>query len=126
MFQTVSNIRGRTRIEPELQASTTDLPRRSTDYPGSNRGSPERRSVAFLRPIRESMTGTLKRSFLDNIESDINVCNLNNVDLTTGTVHLHCLCDVTLLRYEEDPSAAFLFRRYVAILLLIYFLHHNC
>ena len=33
MFQTVSNIRGRTRIEPELQGFTTDLPRRFTDYP---------------------------------------------------------------------------------------------
>ena len=43
MFQTVSNIRRRIRIEPELpgthryspvlKGSTTDLPRRSTDYP---------------------------------------------------------------------------------------------
>ena len=32
MFQTVSNIRGQTRIEPELQGSITDLPWRSTDY----------------------------------------------------------------------------------------------
>ena len=62
------------------------------------------------------------KSFLDNFESDIDVCNVNNVDTDHGDpviVHLHCLCDFSLLRYEEvDPSAAGSFRRYAAILLI--------
>ena len=56
-FKQFSNIRGRTRIEPELQGSTTDLPWRSTDNPGSNRSSLDRRFMAFQRPTRESVTG---------------------------------------------------------------------
>ena len=60
--------------------------------------------------------------FLDDFESDINVCNVNNVDSDHGDpviVHLCCLCDLSLLRYEEDdPSAACSFRQYAVILLI--------
>ena len=54
--------------------------------------------------------------------ADINVCNVNNVDSDHGDpviVHLHCLCDFSLLRYkEDDASAAGSFHRYAAILLI--------
>ena len=63
-FQTSGNEQGLSRNSPELQGSTTDLPRRSTDYTGSNRSSPDRRSVAFWRPIRESVTGALATGVL--------------------------------------------------------------
>ena len=59
------------------------------------------------------------RSFLDDFESDFDVCNVNNhtVDSDHGDpviVHLRCLCDFSLLRYEEDdPTAACLFRHFV-------------
>ena len=47
---------------------------------------------------------------------------MNNVDSDHGDpviVHLRCLCDFSLLIYEEDdPLAASLFRRYAAILLI--------
>ena len=47
---------------------------------------------------------------------------MNNVDSDHGDPvigHLRCLCNVSLLRYEEDdPSAAGSFRRYTAILLI--------
>ena len=66
MFQTVSNIRGRTRIEPELPGTpriyygfATEFHGLPTDYPRSNRSTPDRRSVAFRRPTRESVTGAL-------------------------------------------------------------------
>ena len=37
----------------------------------------------------------------------------------TVIVHLRCLCDFSLLRYEEDdPSAACSFRQYAVILLI--------
>ena len=62
------------------------------------------------------------RSFLDDFESDINVCNVNNVDSDHGDpviVHLRCLCDFSLLRYEEDDLlAACSFCQYAAILLI--------
>ena len=62
------------------------------------------------------------RSFLDDFELDNDVCNVNNVDSDHGDpviVHLCCLCDFSLLRFEkDDPSAACLFRRYAAILLI--------
>ena len=64
----------------------------------------------------------LLRSFLDDFESDIDVCNVNNIDSDHGDpviVHLRCLCDFLLLRYEEDDlSAIGSFRRYAAILLI--------
>ena len=64
----------------------------------------------------------LLRSFLDDFKLDIDVCNMNNVDSDHGDpviVHLRCLYDVLLLRYEEnDPSAACSFHRYAAILLI--------
>ena len=60
--------------------------------------------------------------FHDDFDSDINVCNVNNVDSDHGDliiVHLRCLCDFCLLRYEEDdPSAASSSHRYAAILLI--------
>ena len=56
---------------------------------------------------------------------------MNKVDSNHGDpviVHLRCLCDFSLLRYEDDfsllryeeddPSAACSFRRYAAILLI--------
>ena len=62
------------------------------------------------------------RSFLDDFELDINAYNVNNVDNDQGDpviVHLHCLCDFSLLRYEEDdPSVACSFRQYATILLI--------
>ena len=63
----------------------------------------------------------LLRSFLDDFKSDINVCNVNNVDSDHGDlimVHLRFLCDFLLLRYEDDQSAAYSFHRYAAILLI--------
>ena len=48
---------------------------------------------------------------------------MNNVDSDHGDpviVHYCCLCDFSLLRYEEDdPSVACSFRRYAAILLIV-------
>ena len=71
---------------------------------------------------RAAFGGLLLRSFLDDFESDIDVSNENNVDNDHGDpviAHLRCLCDFSLLRYEEDdPSAACSFRRYAAILLI--------
>ena len=62
------------------------------------------------------------RSFLNDFVSDIDVCNVNNVDSDHGDpviVHLRCLCDFSLLRFKkDDPSAAGSFRRYAAILLI--------
>ena len=62
------------------------------------------------------------RSFLDDFEFDIDLCNVNNVDSDHGDpviVHLRCLCDFSLLRYKQDaPSVACSFRRYAAILLI--------
>ena len=59
---------GRTRIEPELPGTpriyygfATQIHGLPTDYLGSNRSSPDRRSVAFRRPIRESVTGPEER-----------------------------------------------------------------
>ena len=47
---------------------------------------------------------------------------MNNVDSDHGDpviVHLGCLCDFLLLRFEKDvPSVAGSFRRYAAILLM--------
>ena len=64
----------------------------------------------------------LPRSILDDFDSDFDVCNVNNVDSDHGDpviVHLRCLCDFSLLRYEEDdPSAACSFHRFAAILLI--------
>ena len=47
------------------------------------------------------------RSFLDNFEWDINVCNMNNIDsnhVDLIIIHLRCLCDFSLLRFEEDEG----------------------
>ena len=43
---------------------------------------------------------------------------MNNVDSDHEDhviIHLRCLCDFSLLRYKEDPSAASSFCRYAAI-----------
>ena len=73
-------------------------------------------------PTSCSIWWILLRSFLDDFESDIDACNVNNVDSDHGDpviVYLRCLCNFSLLRYEEDdPSAACSFRRYAAILLV--------
>ena len=65
-------------------------------------------------------------SFLDDFESDFDVCNMNNVGSDHGDpviVYLCCLCDFSLLRYEEDdPAAACSFRRFAAILLIVWFI----
>ena len=64
----------------------------------------------------------LLRNFFDDFESDIDVCNVNNVDSDHGDpviVHLRCLCDFSLFRFEKDDlSVAGSFRRYAAILLI--------
>ena len=64
IFQAVSKIWGRTRIEPELPGTpriyygfAAEIHGLPTDYPGSNRSSPDRRSVASRRQIRESDWG---------------------------------------------------------------------
>ena len=61
----------------------------------------------------------LLRSFLNNFKSDIDVCNVNNVNSDQGDpaiVHLRCLRDFSLLRYKEvDPSAACSFHAHVKI-----------
>ena len=46
---------------------------------------------------------------------------MNNVNSDHGDpviVHLRCLCNFSLLRYEEDDPAADSFHRYAAILLI--------
>ena len=71
---------------------------------------------------RAAFGGYYRDSFLDDIKSDIDVCKVNNVDSDYGDpaiVHLRCLCDFSLLRFEKDySSAACSFRRYAAILLI--------
>ena len=61
MFQTSGDEQGLNLISKDLLRICHGLP---TDYPGSNRSSPDRRSVAFRRQIRESVTGLKSVWFL--------------------------------------------------------------
>jgi len=68
--------------------------------------------------------GRYYRDYFSTLSSgDIDVYNRNYVDSVSDhgdnvIVHLRCLCDFSLLSYEDNPLAACLFRRYAAILLI--------
>ena len=56
----------------------------------------------FNPPTSCGIWRVLPRSFLDDLESDIDVCNVYNVNCDHGDpviVHLHCLRYFLLLRY---------------------------
>jgi len=87
-------------------------------------------------PTLCSIWQILLRSFLDDFESDIDVCNVNNVHSDHRDpviIHLCCLCDFSLLRYKEDDQlaacsfrwcAAIFFIRSPSVLHLVYLCGH--